>query len=190
MSNPLQYHRISFSPFFACVRVCVCVYTYPSVCLSLFLRFALRFASRIASANYWAPRARGNRKPRENGLFTAAYRKQTITPPRSGIGADVSPRERRFYARAMPPATSGRVSRVSMHLILFTHVFSAKSEARIPLYAHHAAAAAIFRASTQFFCAPNWRAHTVPYEILFRRRSRARPVSRSNRNKTRARKRS
>lgn len=101
----------------------------------------------------------------------------------------MSPRERRFYARAMPPATSGRVSRVSMHLIAFTHVFSAKSEARIPLYAHHAAAAAIFRASTQFFRSPNWRAHTVPYEILFRRRSRARPVSRSNGNKTRARKR-
>lgn len=60
---------ISFSPFFACVRVCVCVYMYPSVCLSLFRRFALRFASRIASANYWAPRARGTENRERTGFL-------------------------------------------------------------------------------------------------------------------------
>lgn len=55
--------------FFACVRVCVCVYTYPSVCLSLFRRFALRFASRIASAITGPRSARGTENRERTGFL-------------------------------------------------------------------------------------------------------------------------
>lgn len=68
------------------VRTCMRLRVYVSVRLSLSLSpfcTPLRVANR--ERELLGPARAGNRKPRENGLFTAAYRKQTITPPRSGI---------------------------------------------------------------------------------------------------------